>query len=542
MKITQTYTTLAALAAMAAGITSAYADTLKVSYNPTSQSESLDLTDASIYESAPSEIKSTDDIEFTHNTTVNGQYVSRISKDFTINNITYNSKITGYIWGETLLSVGKDVTANINSLTINMDSDDGNAGNSGTGIQLNDNSVLNIANGIKYTDNRQKLNWGEIRLSFDNSVSGTVNIGGDIEMFDKTNFNAEGKYGVGTSLDFKGPRNITVGGVIKMSTKSYKKIALDVADWAAGRNGYDFNRSLGGIEIDSNGRIELNGTTAATTTHLTFTNSGKNEFVGALITRQLGNVTKESDKEAVINSLGEVTNNKLNITMNATDAKKGNQILRFGEFNSFGFDTNTSTVGTYDVYGMAQANNSIATVTVVSGRLDLGMASAMRGEKLVLASSSSAANAVFSATGTTAGSEIGKVTFGEFQGSNGTIAFDFAKDSNDFIAIEGAATAADLTFFINMTKSEFDSYLSESATELNYDIMSFQSEDSSFNTPTLAFADSQLTGSLSFDADDSTGITTVKLTITTAAVPEPATVAAILGIAALAFAAYRRRK
>lgn len=34
MKITQTYITLAALAAMAAGITSAYADTLKVSYNP----------------------------------------------------------------------------------------------------------------------------------------------------------------------------------------------------------------------------------------------------------------------------------------------------------------------------------------------------------------------------------------------------------------------------------------------------------------------------------------------------------------------------
>lgn len=53
MKITQTYITLAALAAMAAGITSAYADTLKVSYNPTVGSESLDLTDASIYESAP---------------------------------------------------------------------------------------------------------------------------------------------------------------------------------------------------------------------------------------------------------------------------------------------------------------------------------------------------------------------------------------------------------------------------------------------------------------------------------------------------------
>ena len=541
MKITQTYTTLAALAAMAAGITSAYADTLKVSYNPTVQSESLDLTDASIYEPTLSEIKSTDDIEFTHNTTVNGQYVSRISKDFTINNITYNSKITGSIWSEVLLSIGKDVTANINSLTINMDSDDGNAGNSGTGIQLNDKSVLNIANGIKYTDNRQKLSWGEIRLTFDNSLLGTVNIGGDIEMFDKTNLSAENRSGVGTSLDFKNPRNVTVGGVIKMSTKSYKKIALDAQDWASGQIGYDFNRSLGGIEIDSNGRIELNGTTAATTTNLTFTNSGKNEFVGALITRQAGNVTKENNKTAVINSLGEVTNNKLNITMNATDAKKGNQILRFGEFNNFLFDTNASMTGTYDVYGIAQANNSVATVTVVSGRLDLGMASAMKGEKLVMASSSSAANAVFSATGTAAGSEIGKVTFGSFQGSNGTIVFDFAKNESDFIAIEGAATAADLTFFINMTKSEFDSYL-ESATELNYDIMSFQTEDSSFNTPTLSFADSQLTGALSLNADDSTGITTVKLTITMAAVPEPATVAAILGAIALAFAAYRRRK
>ena len=537
MKLTQKSTTLAALAAMAAGITSAYADTLKVSYDPTAQSESLDITDASIYESAPSEIKSTDDIEFTHTTTIDGQYVSRISKDFTINNLTYNSKIVGGIWAEKILSIGKDATANINSLNINMDWENSGAGNTISSIQFNDNSVLNIAKNVTYTDNRQNLGWGSINLNFENSVLGTLNVGGDIEFINKTNMS-----NIETSLNLKNMRNVTIGGVIKSTgTTGNKKISLDAADWATGRDGYDFNRSFGGIEADSKGIIQLNATTAASKTNLTFTNSGKNEFVGALITRQLDNITKENGT-TTINSRGAVTDNKLNITMNATDAKNGNQILRFGDFTNSLYDTNTNNSGTYEVYGVTTANNSIATVTVVSGRLDLGMASAMKGEKLVLASSSSAANAVFSATGTTAGSEIGKVTFGEFQGSNGTIAFDFAKDSNDFIAIEGAATAADLTFFINMTKSEFDSYLSESATELNYDIMSFQTEDSSFNTPTLSFADSQLTGSLSLDADDSTGITTVKLTITTAAVPEPATVAAILGVAALAFAAYRRRK
>ena len=534
MKITQTYTALAALAAMAAGITSAYADTLKVNHNPTVISESLDLTDASIYESAPSEIKSTDDIEFTHSTTIWGQLVSKISKDFTINKLTYNSKITGNIWNEKLLSIDKGVTANVNSLNINMDSDDDIAGNTCSYLVLNDASVLNIANGITYTDNRQKLGWGSISLSFQGNEKGKLSVGGDIDFINKTNLkdNQIDRY-----LGFDNIGDVSVGGVIKMSSAINNKIAL-TGDWT----NKTFKRSLGGIEIGSRGFIQLKSRYVSNI-DLEFTNSSKNEFVGTLITRQKANVTCDTDGNKTINTPGEVTDNKLNITMNATDAKNGNQILRFGEYNNFWMDADGVDKGqTKDIYGTTQANNSIATVTVVSGRLDLGMASTMRGEKLVLASSSSAGNAVFSATGTTAGSEIGKVTFGEFQGSNGTIAFDFAKDSNDFIAIEGAATAADLTFFINMTKSEFDSYLSESATELNYDIMSFQSEDSSFNTPTLAFADSQLTGSLAFNADDSTGITTVKLTITTAAVPEPATVAAILGIAALAFAAYRRRK
>ena len=535
MKITQTYTTLAALAAMAAGITSAYADTLKASYNPTVASDSLDLTDASIYESAPSEIKSTDDIEFTHSTTVNNQYVSKISKDFTINKLTYNSKITNDIWRETLLSIANGVTANVNSLNINMDSDDGIAGNTSSVVALNDASVLNIANGITYTDNRQNLGWGAISLSFQGNEKGKLKIGGGIEFINNTNLEDTR---IDRYLGFDNIGDVSVGGVIKMSSASNNKIAL-TGDWT----NKTFKRSLGGIEIGSRGFIQLKSRYVSNI-DLEFTNSGKNEFVGTLITRQKANVTCDTDGNKTINTLGKVTDNKLNITMKATDAKNGNQILRFGEYTGdFWMDADGVDKGqTKDIYGTAQANNSVATVTVVSGRLDLGMASTMRGEKLVLASSSSAGNAVFSATGTTAGSEIGKVTFGEFQGSNGTIAFDFAKDSNDFIAIEGAATAADLTFFINMTKSEFDTYLSESATELNYDIMSFQTEDSSFNTPTLAFADSQLTGSLAFNADDSTGITTVKLTITTAAVPEPATVAAILGAIALAFAAYRRRK
>ena len=89
-----------------------------------------------------------------------------------------------------------------------------------------------------------------------------------------------------------------------------------------------------------------------------------------------------------------------------------------------------------------------------------------------------------------------------------------------------------------MTKADFDSFLGEGETSLQYNIISFTTEGSSFDATTVICSDSQLKGKI--DLFEAAGTTSVMLTI--AAVPEPATVAAILGAVALAFAAYRRRK
>ena len=89
-----------------------------------------------------------------------------------------------------------------------------------------------------------------------------------------------------------------------------------------------------------------------------------------------------------------------------------------------------------------------------------------------------------------------------------------------------------------MTKADFDSFLGEGETSLQYKIISFTTEGSSFDATTVICSDSQLKGKI--DLFEVAGTTSVMLTI--AAVPEPATVAAILGAVVLAFAAYRRRK
>ena len=76
---------------------------------------------------------------------------------------------------------------------------------------------------------------------------------------------------------------------------------------------------------------------------------------------------------------------------------------------------------------------------------------------------------------------------------------------------------------------------------MQWDIMSFKTDDSNIVEGDIILkTQSGIEGTLDFVADQSSGLTTVYVEL--ALVPEPSTVAAILGAAAIAYALIRRRK
>ena len=490
MKKTLKYTTLAALAALAADAIPAYAETLSVEYNPTTSSEMKDLTDASIYTPEVTEIKSTDDLNLTYS--ANDKYsVFNMSKDLTVNDITVNATANSGAWAHYFLRVLDNTSLNINSLTYKMSSNWGGYCNAATKIYLAGKTSFNIKNDLIY---ELQNDQNEINFNFESHATSTVNIGGNLELIAPNAANL--------NIQLGGSENFTVGGILKMNGEGgMKRIQLDNA--STGSTEKTYNRSFGGLSVNNGGQLRIAGT-ANNTVNLTFTNSTEESYAGYLMTK------------------ADSTGNKFNISMNATTAA-GKQTLRFLDATGKTFDKVTYN------------NAAIDTVSVSNGTLSLGMNSAMSANKLVV----NGEKAVFDITSADGASEIGKATFGSFEGLKGAIAFDFAKDSNDFIDITGTANASsDLAFIVNMTKADFDSFLGEGETSLQYNIISFTTEGSSFDATTVICSDSSLKGKI--DLIKGAGTTSVMLTIT--AVPEPATVAAILGAVALAFAAYRRRK
>ena len=490
MKKTLKYTTLAALAAFAAGAIPAYAETLSVEYNPTTTSETKDLTDASIYTPEVTEINSTDDLNLTYSSN-NGYLIFKMSNNLTVNDITVNATANKEAWAHTFLKVFDNMSLNINSLTYKMSSNWGGYCNAGTRISLAENTSFNIKNDLIYElQNAQN----EINFDFESHATSTVNIGGNLELIAPN----------AASLNIKlgGSQNFTVGGIFKLNgSGGMKRIVLD--NGATDGTARTYNRSFGGLSVNNGGQLRIEGT-ANNTVNLTFTNSTEESYSGYLMAKAAS------------------TGNKFNITMNAATAA-GKQTLRFLDATGKTADGNTYN------------NAAIDNVSVSNGTLSLGMNSAMSANKLVV----NGEKAVFDITSADGASEIGRATFGSFEGTTGAIAFDFAKDTNDFIDITGTANvSSDLAFIVNMTKADFDSFLGEGETSLQYKIISFTTEGSSFDATNVICSDSQLKGKI--DLLEAAGTTSVMLTI--AAVPEPATVAAILGAVVLAFAAYRRRK
>ena len=486
MKKTLKYTTLAALAALAAGAIPAYAETLSLDYTKTSSGSSQDITVPSIYTPEVTEITASDDLNLTY--TVEGGTVFNTTKDFTANDVTVSATTSGKVWIHQFLNVGKGTTTTFNSLDYTLNAW---GQNPGTEITLSEGSTFTVRNDITYTATAVQE---EINFFFSGNASSKVNVGGNIELL------APASATTNLNLKFHS-YDVNIGGVIKLNNNAnMKRIQLDNASTSDTEKTY--NRSFGGLSVNKDGQLRVEGT-ANNTVNLTFTNSTEESYSGYLMAKTTS------------------SNNKVNITMNAATAA-GKQTLRFLDATG-----KTADKVTYN-------NAAIDTVSVSNGTLSLGMNSAMSANKLVV----NGEKAVFDITSADGASEIGKATFDSFTGTKGAIVFDIA-ESNDFLDITGTVNvSSDFAFIVNMTKADFDSLLGEGETSLQYNIISFTTEGSSFDATTVICSDSQLKGTI--DLIDVAGTTSVMLTI--AAVPEPATVAAILGAVALAFATYRRRK
>lgn len=309
--------------------------------------------------------------------------------------------------------------------------------------------------------------------------------------------------------------NFTVDGVIDLN---------GTGSWAVFDREYaatpSVMRTIGGLgDADGNGiskgNLYITSRAAAEATIL-FTNSKSYEFEGTF--------RSDPNYEA-----------KLNFTMMANDAKNGRQILHFYKG------------GTGWPNGYTVTDNNINNVEISAGRMDLGMEEGMKANDLYLASySGNSADAVFSATGISLGTEVGKVVFDTMSFYKGTIVFDILEVENDFIKINNGVTctpgSSELVFDINITKSDLEAYLNALGAEiLERDLMEFKTADSNIVADDIIVKTQDgIDGKISFIENLESGLTTIQIGLTV--VPEPSTWAAIFGVVALAIAAAKRRR
>ena len=324
----------------------------------------------------------------------------------------------------------------------------------------------------------------------------------------------------------KGPDNI-IFSTVRGDFKVGGTIDLNGSQWnlASTTSANTYRREIGGLGKANGGndRVRMN---------ITNTSTEPSNAVVNLIFKN-----KSSYEATTAFSRAKTDNAKLNITMMAEDAytSKGRQVLRI------------DTTDLYWCNGVEMHDANINDVEVNSGRLDIGMHYRLKGNNLQIYShSGKAEDAVFSATSLMTGNEMGRAEFDSMSFYNGTIVFDLAEVDKDFIQINGGVTRlaqdAKLVFDINLSAADLKTYLEASREEMmQWDIMSFKTDDSKIVEDDIILkTQSGIEGTLDFVADQSSGLTTVYVEL--ALVPEPSTVAAILGAAAIAYALIRRRK
>lgn len=250
------------------------------------------------------------------------------------------------------------------------------------------------------------------------------------------------------------------------------------------------------------------------------------------------NLTNKSAYDATATfTMKQGSASKLNIIMNG-DAINGKQTLRF----------NSSPL--HSVWEVDCVNANINNVEVYSGRLDIAMYDGMKGNNLSLYSyDENNSHAVFSAAGTSMGSDIGTVEFDSMTFYRGTLLFDLAEVENDFIRINGTVTkespSAQLVFDLNISRENLEIYLDASELSeldmLSWNLMSFKTEGSDISlSDVILKTQTGIEGTLSFIEDLDSGLTTIKVDLGLV-VPEPSDFAAIFALVAIAYAVYRKK-
>ena len=459
------------------------------------------------------------EIDSDTNLTVNGILSSTPSQNIitvaasstTAGNFTYNLELPAKFWSKNVFEVYTPITFSVENFTLNLRESATTHPNLiiYTGAA---GSALRVRGDFLFSDTRSSTGWYQTRLSF--SGNGNVTIDGNFTI--NSQIPKPSSHALNcVNFEVVTTQTFTVGGVLSLSNSNNHNNVFRTTATSAGT----FTRSLGGLQITQRGMIQLAGNASAVnTTELILTNSGTSEYIGGLLTR-------DSD--------GELADNKLNVRMTANDTANGRQIMRF----------NTTSGWTLDNYVYSDAANALNEVEVSGGRLDLGMYGGMKGGSLMIMGYNRPSEAVFSATGTAADTEIGRVVFDTMSFYRGTVVFDLAETDGDFIQVDGAMTkvagASPLALELNVSAYDLQAWLEASERdEWSADLMSFATEGSNVSADdfTLKLQDG-IAGKISISELNGISTITANLSI----VPEPAEIAAAIGLAALAFAARRRR-
>ncbi len=414
-------------------------------------------------------------------------------------------------WSKSIFTTNIDSVVSVKNFTLNLRECSTTYPN--LTFYANSNSALNVRGDFLFSDTRSSSNRYETALSF--SGNGSFAIGGNFTVDSRAVNAAEGLYNC--VIFSVNSANFTVGKILTLKNSNGDENIFRTSSSSAGT----FTRILGGLQIGQNGMIQLGGNAAtANITEFIFTNSEMGEYVGGLL-------TKSAD--------GEAADNKLNIKMVASDAANGRQIMRFmttGGWTSYDGNTRYS-----------DSANALNEVEVSGGRLDLGMYDGMKGGSLMIMGYNNPSEAVFSATGAAADTEIGRVEFDSMSFYRGTVVFDLAETDGDFIKVNGAMTkvtgASPLVLEVNVSAYDLQAWLEASESdEWNANLMSFATVGSNVSAEdfTLKLQDG-IMGKIT--VSDLGGVST--LTANLSLVPEPSEVAAILGAFALLLAARRRR-
>lgn len=404
--------------------------------------------------------------------------------------------------------MGNDTSLNVNNLVtnINLAKVDKEEGKYSTyQWELYDRATLTVENDWEINGIRNGSNDWILFALKDTGVGNLINVKGNLYSGPKTDSNF-----ILSTMNSA----MTVEGVVDLENNVWNLSVGSSFDYVV--------RNVGGFgDVNSNGisNIRLNIATS-------------DETLQKVVDLNLTN--KSSHDATATFTMKQGSASKLNIIMNG-DAINGKQTLRF----------NSSS--THKVWDVDCNNANINNVEVYSGRLDIAMYDGMKGNNLSLYSyDENNSHAVFSAAGTSMGSDIGTVEFDSMTFYRGTLLFDLAEVENDFIRINGTVTkespSAQLVFDLNISRENLEIYLDVSELDmLSWNLMSFKTEGSDISlSDVILKTQTGIEGTLSFIEDLDSGLTTIKVDLGLV-VPEPSDFAAIFALVAIAYAVYRKR-